>query len=567
MDKESGSGSDRFIHPERPVLPGETGGSELTRRQLMTYGGQGLALLGVGSLLAACGSTVGNTSGGTATGATSLGGGKPVPGGKLTVGAISGGASESLDPGVAGIWASILRVYQLYDYLFQPGPGKEFSTLEPRMATSAEPNKDASVWTIKLRSGITWHDGKPFTADDVVWSVKSWSNSANYAHGFLAPFVDFKRVRKLDKLTVEIPLIRPTAEFPSMLTTLQCAMVQDGATPADLARNPVGTGPFKYVSFQPGYQSVFARNPEFWEGNGKPYVDELIVNSTFQDETSRYNALLGGEIDVSVAFPANYARQQQSSQQVNLLSSPGGQAYNIVMRLTKPPFTDPRVVEAMKLLTDRQALIDGVLPGYAQVGNDLQGRFAPYYAGDLKAEYDVEKAKSRLKAAGQENMAVTLQTSTASPGFVESATLYAQQAAAAGVKINVETVSPATYFTPAGGFLSRAFGQVNASSWPSMTSVAAGYFLPGAAYEETGWTEQPGGGNQKLLSAAIAETDKNKAQELWHEFQTEVFEKDGHIVWSYFDFIDAASKNVQGLSAGIANPLNNFRLLDGWVTS
>jgi peptide/nickel transport system substrate-binding protein len=533
----------------------------------MTYGGQGLALLGVGSLLAACGSTVGNTSGGTATGATSLGGGKPVPGGKLTVGAISGGASESLDPGVAGIWASILRVYQLYDYLFQPGPGKEFSTLEPRMATSAEPNKDASVWTIKLRSGITWHDGKPFTADDVVWSVKSWSNSANYAHGFLAPFVDFKRVRKLDKLTVEIPLIRPTAEFPSMLTTLQCAMVQDGATPADLARNPVGTGPFKYVSFQPGYQSVFARNPEFWEGNGKPYVDELIVNSTFQDETSRYNALLGGEIDVSVAFPANYARQQQSSQQVNLLSSPGGQAYNIVMRLTKPPFTDPRVVEAMKLLTDRQALIDGVLPGYAQVGNDLQGRFAPYYASDLKAEYDVEKAKSLLKAAGQENMAVTLQTSTASPGFVESATLYAQQAAAAGVKINVETVSPATYFTPAGGFLSRAFGQVNASSWPSMTSVAAGYFLPGAAYEETGWTEQPGGGNQKLLSAAIAETDKNKAQELWHEFQTEVFEKDGHIVWSYFDFIDAASKNVQGLSAGIANPLNNFRLLDGWVTS
>jgi peptide/nickel transport system substrate-binding protein len=569
MTKDNGSDGGKFIHPERLVIPGEAdrSGSGLTRRQLMTYGGQGLALLGAGSLLAACGSTSGSSTGGTATGATSLAGGKPVRGGKLIVGAITGGASETLNPGAAGLWCDMLRINQLYDYLFLPGPGNEFNVLEPRLATAAEPNKDATVWTLKLRDGVSWHDGKPFTADDVLWTLGSWSKSSNYGHAFVVAFIDFKRVRKIDKLTVEIPLIRPSAEFPTLLSNINACVIQNGATPATLGKNPVGTGPFKFVSFKPGSQSVFVRNPDYWEGNGKPYIDELVINSSFQEENSRYNALLGGEIDVSIAFPANYARQQQSSQQVNLISSPSGQAYSITMRITNKPFTDQRVVEAMKLLTDRQALIDGVLPGYAQAGNDLVGRFAPYFANDLKAEYDVEKAKSLLKAAGQENMQVTLQTSNASPGFVESATLFSQQAAAAGVKVNVEQLSPAIYFTEAGGYGSRTLGQGNPSSYPSMTTVAAGYFLPGAAYEVSGWTKQPGGGDQKLLSQAIAQQDPTKAKELWHEFQTELFKKDGHLIWAYFDFIDAAQKNVEGLSAGIANPLNNFRVLDAWLTS
>jgi peptide/nickel transport system substrate-binding protein len=538
---------------------------QLTRRQLMTYGGQGLAMLGAGSLLAACGST--STVGGTGGGSTALGGGKPVRGGKLNVGMISGGSAETLNPGLAATYTDQVRLYQLFDFLFQAGPGKEFHVVEPRLATSAEPNKDATVWTVKLRKGVTWHDGKPFTADDVVWSIKSWSQATNYAGAYAGSFIDFKKVRKLDKYTVEIPMIRAAAQFPTITMLWNLAIIQDGATPASLAANPVGTGPFKFVSFKPGSQSVFARNPNYWEGDGKPYVDELIVDSTFQEETSRYNALLGGQIDVAPVFPPNYARQQQSSQQVNILSSPGGQAYAFVMRVDKGPFTDVRVRQAMKLLTDRQALVDAVSPGYAQVGNDVIGRFSQYFAGDLKAEYDVEKAKALLKEAGQENLAVTLPTANAAPGFVEAATLFAQQANAAGVKVNVEQTSAETYYTEAGGYLSRQFGLTNSIPFPSMSVVAATYFLTGAAYEETGWSLQPGGGNQALMQKAMGELDPPKAQELWHEVQAEWFEKSGYIVWSFLDNVDAASPKVAGLSAGIANPLNNFRLLDGWVTS
>jgi peptide/nickel transport system substrate-binding protein len=569
MDKDRDPRVDDLIIPEQASKPSDSGafqGSGLTRRQLMTYGGQGLALLGAGSLLAACGSSTGGSSG-TAPGSTSVGGGKPVKGGKLNIGMISGGSSETVDPGIAVSYADQLRVYQVYDFLFQPGPGNEFHKLEPRLATSAEPNKDASVWTFKLREDVTWHDGKPFTADDVVWSVQSWSKPTNYAGAYAGAFVDFKKVRKLDKYTVEIPMIRPSAQFPTITTLWNLAIIQNGTTPAQLAKNPIGTGPFKFVSFKPGSQSVFVRNDNYWEGGGKPYLDEVVIDSSFQDETSRYNALVGGQIDVSPLFPANYARQQQSSQQVNVLSSPSGQAYTLTMRVDKGPFTDIRVREAMKLLCNRQALIDGIFPGYAQVGNDIEGRFGQYFASDIKAEYDVEKAKALLKEAGQENLSLTLPTAPEYPGYVESATLYAQQAEAAGVKINVEQESAATYFTEAGGYLSRPFGVVNSNTWPSMSVVAASSFTTTAAYPETGWAQQPGGGNQALLQRAMGELDPTKAQDLWHEVQTEWAEKGGYLVWCFVDNIDAAGKNVAGLTAGIANPLNNFRLLDAWLTA
>lgn len=311
---------------------------------------------------------------------------------------------------------------------------------------------------------------------------------------------------------------------------------------------------------------MFAPNQNYWE-HGGPYVDELIVNSSFQDETARYNALLGGQIDVSSVFPANFAHEQQSAQQVNLLDSPGAGGMGFSMLLTKPPFNDPRVVEAMKLMCDREALIEGVMPGFGTVANDIMGRYTAHYDESLKSEFDVEKAKSLLKAAGQENLTITLPTSSVQPGFNEAAALYAQQASAAGVTINVEPVSAATYYTASGGFLTRSFGETYFGATGSLTALCSMAFLTNSAYPETGWADQPGGGNQKLMGEAMAEQDPRRAGELWREVQTEWFEKDGHVFWSYPNNVDAAAKNVAGLSSGPYLYLRNYRLSNAWFTS
>jgi len=543
-----------------PYRDAETA-SGMTRRRLLAIGAQGGLAIGAGSLLAACGAS---GSSGTTKAATAASG-TAVRGGTLKVGMITGGSAETLNPGAAGPWVDILRVYQLYDFLFDPGFGQDFTALVPRLATSAEPNHDASVWTIKLRDGVHWHDGKPFSADDVVWTIGTWSNVANYANSYVAPFIDFKRVRKRGRLEVEIPLLRSAAEFPAITTVYSLAIVQNGATPKSFSTNPVGTGPFKYVSFQPGSQSVFARNPDYWDGaNTRPYVDKVIVTSSFQDETSRYNALQGGEIDVSGVIPGTFARQAAGSS-INLINSPSGSGQCFTMRCDRGPFADVRVRQAMKLLCNRQALIDGVFPGYAAVGNDVEGRFTKYYDMSLHPTYDVEKAKSLLKAAGQQDLNVTLQTSNASPGFTQAATLYAQQAAQAGVKINVQTLSPSVYYTSAGGYLGRAFGQDDGNSWASMMLVAATYFVKGCPYDETGWTTQPGGGDQALVSQAIGELNPSKAQELWTELQKKWQSEDGHLIWSWANFTDAAANKIHGLSGGIAQPLNNFNLVDAWI--
>src|SRR5487761_2380798 len=221
----------------------------LTRRSLLEgAAGVGLAVGGA-SLLAACGSSSSSSStSSTPTGALeALPGGTPKKGGTLTVGVISGGQEENLFPGTSVGTPDFVRDYPLYNLLFYLGP--KVTPLIPGLALSAEPNKDATVWTFKLRPGVLWHDGKPFTADDVVYN--------------------FQAVRKRDTLTVEVPLNVPVAEFPTIFAYFDFPVVQNGATAKTAAKQPIGTGPFKYSSFTPGSQSVFDANPDYWE-SGKP---------------------------------------------------------------------------------------------------------------------------------------------------------------------------------------------------------------------------------------------------------------------------------------------------------
>ncbi len=200
--------------------------SGLTRRSAITGAAQvGMALTGAG-LLASCGSSSGSnsassTSAGPAGALTALPGGTPKKGGTFTVGVISGGQEENLFPGTAVGTPDFVRDYTLYNLLFYLG--EHITPLVPGLALSAEPNKDATVWTFKLRDGVTWHDGKPFGADDVVYNFQAlWSSAtANFSSGFLTGLVDFKRVRKLDRLTVEVPLNMAVGAVPDDLRLLR----------------------------------------------------------------------------------------------------------------------------------------------------------------------------------------------------------------------------------------------------------------------------------------------------------------------------------------------------------
>ena len=546
------------------------GGAPLTRRRLLANVGAGI---GGSMLLAACGSLSSSTpSNGSSKSASTSGalaalpGGTPKRGGTFTVGVISGGQEENLFPGTSVGTPDFVRDYNLYNLLFYLG--KDVTPLVPGLALSAEPNADASVWTFKLRDGVTWHDGKPFTADDVVYNFQSvWSNaSLNYSAGFLTGLVDFKNVRKLDSLTVQVPLTSPAAQFPTIFAYFDFPVVQEGATAKTAAANPVGTGPFKFSSFTPGSRSVFTANKDYWE-SGKPYVDELVVDSSFTDTNSLFNALLQGTVNLFPSIPLVTAREQLSSRQVQILASPfAAQSYMFAMRVDKGPFADNRVRTAFKLLVDRQAMIDGAWAGFGTVAYDLLAPGTQYYAGDLKREQDVDKARSLFKAAGVLGDTFTLPTCNFLPGMVESSTILAQQASAAGIKVTVNNESAATYFTPAGGFLVRPFGYEVDQPVGSLLAAYRSEYTIGCPYPDTHWGSQSGGAQaEKLISQAIAATDASKAAELWRECQLQQFNEGGYLVWGNVPYVDAAASNVRGLSAGAGFSYNNWRLCDGWL--
>ncbi len=549
------------------VLPADRDDQRpFSRRQLLLGPvGAGLAL-GLGGLLSSARAAGAST---LQHGVPKLPGGVPKRGGTLTAGCITSGSEENLFPGTAAANPDMARCYNLYSYLFYPNSGRNLYPLTPGLALSAESNKDATAWTLALRPDVIWHDGKPFTATDVVYNFQQlWGNSAsNWSSAFFVGLVDFKNVKALDKLTVQIPLLAPSAEFPSILGFFNFGVLQEGATPQSIAKNPVGTGPFKYQSFTPGQESVFVKNENYWE-SGKPYVDRLVINTSFTDNTALLDALRSGAIDLYIAPAPSQAREMLAGKQVQVLEAPSAtQPYMIGMRVDKGPFVDNRVREAFKLLVNRQQIVDGALAGFGSVGNDLMGAYDPYYASDLKREQDLDKAKSLFKAAGFEGSTINWPTANAFPGMVESLTIFAEQAKAAGVKINVDIGAAGTYFTDADGAYTRYASQ---NVWQPSSSLTVNYrsaLVIGCPYPDTQWGQQKPGGAQAndLILKAMGETDPSTAESLWHEVQLQQFNEGGYVIWGYYPYIDMAANNIRGLAESGGLNFNMFRFCDGWI--
>ena len=192
------------------------------------------------------------------------------------------------------------------------------------------------------------------------------------------------------------------------------------------------------------------------------------------------------------------------------------------------PFNDRRVRQAFRLIADRQELINGALSGFATPGNDLPGRGLPNWLAAPVRKRDPERAKFLLRQAGQEDLSVTLQTSNVVPGFIEAATLFAQQAKAAGVDVKVKRESATAYFDTSLLYTKMAFAQ---SFW---TVTALGQWYPqslisSAVWNETHWRQRS---YDRLIRSAIGAPNAALARRRWREMQQIQYDEGGYIVWA-----------------------------------
>ena len=524
-----------------------------TRRDVLRGMAVGTGALVAPGWLAGCSDSSTSTSTSTSSSSSQ---GEPKRGGTIRMGGAGGGATDSIDAHKPVTKLDIARVHQLYEPLMIRDANFE---LVPMAAESVEPNKELTVWTARIREGLTFHDGRPVRPEDVIATFQRILDPQTAASGAqLLSFLDPKNgLKKLDSRTVEFRLEKPSALFLDAISEYFQGIVPEDYDPAD----PVGAGPFVYESFQPGRQSVFTRNDEYWQ-EGEPYIDALVIID-FPDDSARVNALLGGQVEAIESVPYGQISTVESDGGFTLLKSKTGNWNPFTMRVDVAPFSDERVRQAMRLLVDRQQMIDVVLVGNGAIANDIYCPGDPCYNDQLpQREQDIDQAKSLLASAGQEGLQVELTTSPVAQGIVEAATVFAEQARAAGVDVKLNKVDTGVFYGD--DYLSWPFAQDFWGTRSFLAQVAQGS-LPGSPFNETHWEDPE---FIDLVTAAEQEPDENKRCTLIQDAQAIEYERGGHIVWGFINLVDAHGTDVAGLETNVAgHALDRYGFRHAWLAT
>ncbi|MET9502916.1 ABC transporter substrate-binding protein [Streptomyces sp. NPDC006622] len=521
------------MHDEH--LPG------LRRRGFLAAGTGAAALTLVG-----CGNGIGDDR-------ADSGDGRPRKGGRLRAAFAGGGASETLDPHLANLFADVARAKALYDKLADYGADL---SARPRLAASWEPDRSLARWRVTLREA-TFHDGRPVTAEDVLYSYRRIADpkQAYRAKASLEP-IDLDASRATGNRAIEFVLKRPTAEFPNVLAAFGAYIVPENAT--DFDKKPVGSGPFRFVSFAPGRSAVFRRNDAYWDG--APHLDELelvVVN----EESARVNALLGGQIEYAHELAPTTARAHEGKGRIEIVRLRGSAMQAFCMKTDRAPFDDKRVREAFFLIADREELVDGALSGAGVVGNDLFGKGYEYYADDLpQRAQDLDRARALLRQAGAGKLRVTLDTSAVAAGFTEAAGIFRDQAARAGVTVDVRMGSKDSYWSD---ILDNGTLCCYRSGAMPIESHLSQRLLTASTTNATKWKHPD---FDALYQQAQSTRDKTERAAVYRRMQRRLYAEGGFLVWGFADWIIATARDVRGVDPKApANTLDWARFDKVWL--
>ena len=352
---------------------------------------------------------------------------------------------EVLDPAKPAFWAP--PVFLLWEQLVAVDLDTGRAT--PALATSFESNEDATQWTFNLRTGVAYSDRKPFTAADVVYTTARHLDP-NVGSGLRAglEIVDQDRIETPDDHTIVFNLNSPNVDFPLQLSNRYFRMVPDGSGD-DLQDNPIGTGSFTLESAAFDGITVFDARDDYWAG--PPLLGKVTIVG-IADADARVQAALAGQIDIAgwgTSLSAAQASLFEGDPEFYLQESPRGQIQLIAMITTESPFDDPLVRKALKLVVDPEEIIAVVAQGHGTpVCNGPSWPTDQYYL-PLECPQDIEGARALLAEAGySDGLTVELATSNLNPMWIPMVTVYKEQAAEAGITVNINQVPADGYGVP-----------------------------------------------------------------------------------------------------------------------
>lgn len=444
----------------------------------------------------------------------------------LTVGLAT--PPTALDPHYHAHAQSSATAAHVFETLHAPDAAMQIT---PVLATEAR-TTDGIVWHVRLREGVTWHDGSPFTAEDVAFSIRRAGNVPN-SPGSYGTYT--REVREVEVLGPHELRITARAAAPLLMANLANIYIVsrrhgEGATTEDYnsGKAMIGTGPYRFARWSPGTEIHFSRNDAHWRGT-QPWAGasfRVIANNS-----ARTAALLAGDVDVIADIPSSDVARVRADRRFQIftiasnrlvflgldgtdaaLATGHVRAAEGAPDLTRNPLGEARVRRALSMAIDRRALVERINEGQAiATGQFLPEGFFGYFADISVERYDPDGARRLLAEAGYPN-AFRLTLTTSNDRIVNSARMVqaiAQMWTRIGVATSVETM-PHSVFTPR---RNRYELPVFLSSWGNQTGEALYTLVP-----QLGTRGQGGLGNanrirysnpalDRLLIAASAEID------------------------------------------------------------
>ena len=375
--------------------------------------------------LCACGGGKTQKDGTDTPDGDSISSGEPSYGGSVVVGITQD--LDSLDPHKAVAAGTKEVLFNVFEGLVKPD---EAGNLVPAVASGYKMSEDGKIYTFTLRDGIRFHNGAPVTVDDIVYSIKRCAGLLDTTDKevVLEPALsNISEVNIIDDAAVEIVLKEGDTEIIGYLT---CAVI-----PKDYdnqGKAPVGTGPFRFVSYSPLESFVMEKNENYW-GEDAPYLDRVTFKIAANTDTA-FMELKSGAIDI---FP--YLTDDQAGQlpeEYEIMEGHMNLVQGLFLNNKKAPFDNPKVREALNYAVDKQAVLDMVAGGRgAIIGSNMFPGFSKYYT------CDTAKAKELLKEAGYGNgLEFTIMVPSNYQFHVATAEVIVEQLKAAGIQAKIQQI-------------------------------------------------------------------------------------------------------------------------------
>ena len=499
----------------------------MRKRKLLSFGV--LLIVFLSTILAACGSN--SKEGGS--GDTGKSGNEK----EKTLIFGRGGDSVSLDPIAVTDGESYKVTKNIFETLIEFG--EQDTTLHPGLATKWEASKDGLTYTLDLQEGVKFHDGTDFNAEAVVKNFERWMNgNADKFPYFISMFGGFKgdkdavikEVKADGDYKVVFTLNKPQAPFLKNLAMSSFGIASPTAFEKDgdkFGDNPVGTGPFKFVSWKRNDSITIEKNKEYWK-DGEPKLDKVVFR-TYPDNSARLNALNTGEIDLADGINPSDAASIKGNNQLQIFERPSMNVGYLGLTVTRPPFDNVKVRQAVNYAIDKKAIIDAFFEGQAEVAKNPMPPSIEGYNDDVKEyTYDPKKAKELLKEAGYDGKQIELWAMPVPRPYMPDGQKVAEAIQKnledVGMKAKIVTYEWATYLDKASKGEADAFllGWTGDNGDPDNFLYT---LLDESNIGSNNYTYFKNSETHKIMLEAQKETDQEKRNELYKKAQDIIAEQ------------------------------------------